>query len=522
MHAMKKRIRWPYVVVAWLAAVGLMGLVPASADVTIDVSGQSLNFNKALPSAGSVPSAPSSPPGSPALNDVYDEAFGANSIIRWKYIGNGTWDMVYIYQADQDGNSDLDIGEDFAVGNYIDYFDVLTTAGTQIDARITVLAQESSVGASAGLVDKVDDANSDPGYNRYIQTDLDFGSNSGSAYVEFKIEFFTDLATGSPVPVTLQNVVFNTYDIDAEQYFEASNFARYSLGTDSFLEVSTVSDRTRFADPDNSDSNAENSDSRVQLEFDTLSTATYRLGSLSTSSSSNSYYLDFSGGLSWGGNQGADVISPVLAEQSPAIRSVTYEGPIGLYHSKSSQCAGGTAIVKGKSLDTVKAVLVSGSSVPFEILADGSLSYSLDGVAAGRYAVKFWVEVNNVYLTDSISVTSCATSNVVGQPATDGTPFYAHQLFANYRGDLGLIASQDVSAITSFINKYSGIKKVTCVGSTSGVPAIETDQALAQARASNACDIIRKLAPDAQFTLKTSTGKGVGQLFRSVHVHISG
>lgn len=108
-------------------------------------------------------------------------------------------------------------------------------------------------------------------------------------------------------------------------------------------------------------------------------------------------------------------------------------------------------------------------------------------------------------------------------PVTNpGTRFNAQMLFANYRGDRNPVTSRDRAAITAFISQYKGIVDVRCVGSTSGIPAKKTDPALARARAINACDIVKSLVPNARITIETSTGKGIGQRFRSVTIFISG
>lgn len=202
---------------------------------------------------------------------------------------------------------------------------------------------------------------------------------------------------------------------------------------------------------------------------------------------------------------------PVSAPAKP------YEGPLNLSHS-GSICSGSDAVVTGQRLNTIEAVYVGDKLVPHTLLPDGRLSYSLKDIPAGNYTVKFWVPVNSINLSDQIRVGSCSTSPAATTPGT----FTATKLFANYRGDRGPVVARDLAAITAFIKQYPGITNVTCVGSTSGVPAKRTDPALATARAKNACDAIQKLVPNAKITLATSTGKGVGQRFRSVTVTVSG
>ena len=199
-------------------------------------------------------------------------------------------------------------------------------------------------------------------------------------------------------------------------------------------------------------------------------------------------------------------------------RSVPYEGPLNLRNQSGTLCSGGEGILSGDRLNTITEIYVGDKKVAQELLPDGRLKYSLKDIAPGTYQIRYWVPVNSVNLTDQIRVGTCSTAPVATAPGA----FEASRLFANYRGDRGPVIARDRAAITAFINQYKGITSVKCVGSTSGVPAKRTDPALAQARAKNACDIVKTLVPNATYTLETSTGKGVGQRFRSVTIFISG
>jgi hypothetical protein len=202
---------------------------------------------------------------------------------------------------------------------------------------------------------------------------------------------------------------------------------------------------------------------------------------------------------------------------TPAPASRPYEGPVNLLHTSNSYQSGTEAVITGERLNTIEAVYVGDKIVPHSLLPDGRLSYSLKDIPAGNYTVRFWVPNSSVNLTAQIKV-----GNASGSVTTTPGTFTATKLFAGYRGDAGPVVARDLAAITAFIKQYPGITNVTCTGSTSGVPAKSTDQALATARAKNACDAIQKLVPNAKITLATSTGKGVGQRFRSVTVTVSG
>jgi hypothetical protein len=57
--------------------------------------------------------------------------------------------------------------------------------------------------------------------------------------------------------------------------------------------------------------------------------------------------------------------------------------------------------------------------------------------------------------------------------------------------------SRDELAITGFLSECPDTAKITCLVSTSGVLAVVTDLALATSRANKACDIAKKLYPNA-------------------------
>jgi hypothetical protein len=151
---------------------------------------------------------------------------------------------------------------------------------------------------------------------------------------------------------------------------------------------------------------------------------------------------------------------------------------------------------------------------------------------AGKYQIKYWVPVNSVNLTDSITIGACSQAPVTSAPSEPeetqvvdpAAPkrFYDAKRFSNYLGDRSGVISADERAITAFLGKYQGITRITCLGSTSGVPAAPSDMRLATNRAANACDIARELNPDAVISIKAVTGRGIGQFYRSVTVFVTG
>ncbi|MCF8529349.1 MAG: InlB B-repeat-containing protein [Aquiluna sp.] len=199
--------------------------------------------------------------------------------------------------------------------------------------------------------------------------------------------------------------------------------------------------------------------------------------------------------------------------------AITYVGPVGIRQSNPTNCAGDLATITGSRLGTIQNIYVQGADVPFTLLSDSRINFTVPNLRSGVYQLKYWIPVNGVTLTDTFTISSCKIAPADTSTEVDsgeGVPFRIAKRFTSYRGDRGAIVASDRNAITSFIRANPGLTHVTCVGSTSGKPASPSDRALAMARAQNACSVVKTLVPGVQTTLATSTGRGVGQFFRAV------
>ena len=233
-----------------------------------------------------------------------------------------------INQTDGNGSSSLNIGANAVDDDSVHFFDLVTGCSTQIDARVTV-TETVNVQSSAvsDRVDAIDDAQSTPGWNRYLATDGE-SDLAGDSYLGLRVEFLTGLtyAANSGTQVALANVVMSTYDLDWYQYLDANNFDRYSLSTDTHLTVSAVDGGlTRFASlTGNGTSSGVEAETigRATLEFDSVDSISFRLGQDDPSADQvASYYLDFSTGESWAGVQAA-------AAAPPSVSIAPYTGPL--------------------------------------------------------------------------------------------------------------------------------------------------------------------------------------------------
>ena len=488
-------------------------------------------------------------------------------------------------QADGDGSA-VSFGVASAVNDYINYYDVASIDGVDIDARLTLVSEvgmESVDGSDNGKFLIVDSATSSAGENARIRTSLRFHQEYGDEYAAIKIEFFTniqDTPGGAEVAVNLQNVVMSVYDIDSYQYLEISDPDRYYFGPSTILSSpDPVAGIRRFAETRGTPSSSSNMNSRVSVEFDEIGTINLRLGQdvpTGSSESSASYALDFSAGESWGasvtfdenyaggsstsqsesgtanltansftrsgfsfagwntqadgsGSSYVDGASYHFRESltlyaqwasTGPIQSAPYSGPLPVKLEPSVVPAGTTNAVtlEGRRLAGVTSAEVDGKAATIVSAANESVSLVLPSLAEGTYSVKYFSNSGDVTHQESLVVRGEASV----EAPVDSKPFYASKRFTNYLGDRGGVVSADEAAIAKFINANPGITHVTCVGSTSGVPALATDKALAQARAENACGIVEKLVPGVKVRYNTSTGFGVGQWYRAVSMFVKG
>lgn len=222
----------------------------------------------------------------------------------------------------------------------------------------------------------------------------------------------------------------------------------------------------------------------------------------------------------------------VAAPSAPSAPSgnVRYSGPTVTALEVTCLPANsvGSARLVGNRLNTITGATVEGRAISISDASVDSLTLGLPGLPAGTYDIVY-TSVHGTLIHQS-SLKICATSPVAANPGGEVSPpagpvianpvFNGSKLvsgrFSNFLGDNGAIASADLRAITAFVAAHPGLKRVTCVGSTSGTPAVLSDRILAKLRAENACALIRRLAPGVQTTLAISTGRGSGQFYRAV------
>lgn len=237
----------------------------------------------------------------------------------------------------------------------------------------------------------------------------------------------------------------------------------------------------------------------------------------------------FADGASYAFNANLTLYAQWTATTPPA--PTPYTGPIPVKLDVSCvPSTGGKATLTGERLSGITAATVDGKTVVVSNASASSVDLEFPALAAGTYDIQYVSSNGNITQQGGLRVCATSTSSTPPAPGDSGSAgsgdsdagsaaperLYVYKRFTNYLGDRGGVVAADRKAITDFIKANPGLTHVTCVGSTSGVPAIETDPALATARANNACSIVEELIPGVETRIATNVGLGVGQFYRAV------
>ena len=211
-----------------------------------------------------------------------------------------------------------------------------------------------------------------------------------------------------------------------------------------------------------------------------------------------------------------------------------YSGPLPVKLVPQIVDSGRTnaVVLEGDRLQGITKAVVGGLEAEITTTSNEEVFLVLPSLEAGTYNVVYTSAQGNVTHQNSLIVrqsTKPAVSGAaetaepeVSDAAETAKPFYVAKRFSNYLGDVGSVTGADEAAITKFISDNPGLTTVTCLGSTSGVPALTTDAALAKARAENACGVVERLVPGVTTKTVTTVGLGIGQFYRAVTVFGTG
>jgi ELWxxDGT repeat protein len=94
--------------------------------------------------------------------------------------------------------------------------------------------------------------------------------------------------------------------------------------------------------------------------------------------------------------------------------------------------------------------------------------------------------------------------------------------FQDFTSNSSFLSKKARAGLTKAIKKLTVVNSVVCTGYTSGVRATASQRKLALDRARLACNVARKLAPDAVVKLQADPARGTGAKYRAVRVKITG
>ena len=206
------------------------------------------------------------------------------------------------------------IGDGTHNGDVVRYSNVVTVNGKAVDAVIT------TSGLTGATVTAFDSPGTPANLPKNFQPLLQVTQAGGG--VTFKVDFYEagtyNSGTGSGVVVTLNNVVVNSYDIDAvggadRQYQDFKGFNRYELASSAASTLSTTvlgDGSVRFQALTNvNNSWIYSDDYRVKVYYDSMSSFQFRTGVANAGATAH-FSLQFDVGPDWS--------SPTVINDTPA------------------------------------------------------------------------------------------------------------------------------------------------------------------------------------------------------------
>jgi hypothetical protein len=94
--------------------------------------------------------------------------------------------------------------------------------------------------------------------------------------------------------------------------------------------------------------------------------------------------------------------------------------------------------------------------------------------------------------------------------------------FNNFAADSAKLTARARLWISKNTRLFKEVNSVVCTGFTSGVKTTAATRKLAQDRATRACNLAKRIAPEATIQVRIKPATGVGPDFRSVRVNITG
>jgi hypothetical protein len=319
------------------------------------------------------------------------------------------------------------IGSGLAVGDYIDYIDVLTVNGIQYNAILTVTGMNGSYDNEPGdnRIDRVDDHTSTTENNPRIRTDLTYDDSEGDRYVEYSL-FFYAAEDANKTPIEISEALLNVYDIDHHQYLQVNNVASYVLSQDSALTATQGEGVWRFEDAAGNDSESTD-ESRVKVNLATFTTLTLRLGVSSGDPDEGgaSYSLDFSEGTTW-----------LIPQAEPSTEEYEPAPTTGFTVTADAESIGEGEIVNfttNAAMDRLVAIFIDGvfaGSGPLFAVSEGLPWDAFGSCEAQTFVLRIYdevageVESRSVEFSEAYAATISVSllAGTTGECATEPTP----------------------------------------------------------------------------------------------------
>jgi hypothetical protein len=299
------------------------------------------------------------------------------------------------------------VGTGSTAGSVVLYQNVITIGGQQIDAIIRTKS------LSAGAMMLLDQQGTGTGYTNnnltWFSPQFLFPAGGGSAVFNFEFilgNSFDDV-TKTGTPVTLQNIMINSYDIDgndsvgSKQHTEFGGFFTTELANTTSLTTSynAATNLTRFSSTiDTNVINASDPNTRVRVAYEELNNFEVSVGAGSAGVAY--FFIDFDMGASFG--------VPTTITTAPTLDLNTNTPGSD---NTASHCSSAVAFTAGSSnISSLSTTPSGGTSIerlkiffPTSNIADGSSERLLinNATSGGTIALNFAnaAAISNVVLT---------------------------------------------------------------------------------------------------------------------------
>ena len=198
----------------------------------------------------------------------------------------------------------------------------------------------------------------------------------------------------------------------------------------------------------------------------------------------------------------------LFAQWTPNPVSTTYTGPLitSLDRTILPSMSATKLRLSGERLDLITSLAANGLPLNYTLMSNRELIVSIPELAPGVYDFNIR-HSGEATLTHQSAFT---VSQVTGNPST-----WTIRGFAGNSTKLPPRAEANIQRQLASQN-YS---KVTCIGSTSGTRATQTDRRLAIQRAATVCRVIKRILPSIEIQIQSAPASGLGPQFRNVRLN---